>query len=105
MITANNKDTKAINTLFVFLLLLLNPINSLIYCFSIPDWNNFFHAKNSTRTLRFTELLHLKILVVVFISNSIFHFSLGCFGKNYDFSVKVANKLLSVIFKFHMISA
>ena len=33
MITANNKDTKAINTLFVFLLLLLNPINSLIYCF------------------------------------------------------------------------
>ena len=40
-----------------------------------------------------------------FINNSIFYFSLSCLGKNYDLSLKVAKKLLSIIFKFSMISA
>ena len=49
--------------------------------------------------------INLQIDVLIFISNSIFHFSLSCFEKNYDLRLKVAKKLLSTIFKFHMISA
>ena len=42
---------------------------------------------------------------MVFISNSIFRFSLSCFDKNYDLRLKVAKKLLSIILKFSMTSA
>ena len=41
---------------------------------------------------------------MVFISNSIFHFCLSCLEKNYDLCLKVAKKLLSIIFKFSIIS-
>ena len=41
----------------------------------------------------------------VFISKSIFHFSLSCLGKNYGLSLRVAKKLLSMIVKSSMISA
>ena len=39
------------------------------------------------------------------MQNSIFHFSLICLDKNYDLGLKVAKKLLSILFKFSMISA
>ena len=39
------------------------------------------------------------------MQNSIFHFSLSCLDKNYDLGLKVAKKLLSILFKFSMISA
>ena len=39
------------------------------------------------------------------MSNSIFHFSLGCLEKNYDLRLTVAKRLLSIIFNFSMISA
>ena len=40
-----------------------------------------------------------------FICNSIFLFSFSCLRQNYDFWLKVSKKLLSLIFKFNMISA
>ena len=43
--------------------------------------------------------------VLVSIGNSIFHFSLSCLGRKHDLNLKVAKKLLSIIFKFNMISA
>ena len=49
--------------------------------------------------------VNLQIHVLIFINNSIFHFRLSCLGKNYDLGLKVAKKLLSIIFKFSMISA
>ena len=48
--------------------------------------------------------VNLYIHVFVFISNSIFHFSLSCLVQNYDFSLKVAKTFLSIIFKFSLIS-
>ena len=48
--------------------------------------------------------INLQIHVLVFISNSIFHFRLSCLDKNYDLCLKVSKKLLSIIFKFSMIS-
>ena len=46
-----------------------------------------------------------QIHIFLFISNSIFHFSLSCLEKTYDLGFKVAKKLLSIIFKFSMILA
>ena len=40
-----------------------------------------------------------------FISNSTFHLCLISLQKNYDLSLKVVKKVLSIIFKFSMISA
>ena len=39
-----------------------------------------------------------------FLSNFMFHFSLSCFDKNNDLLLKFAKALLSIIFKFSMIS-
>ena len=49
--------------------------------------------------------INLYIHVLVFIRNSIFHSSLSCLEKNYDLPLKVAKKLLIIIFKFSRISA
>ena len=49
--------------------------------------------------------VNLYIHVFCFYSYSIFHFSLSCLRKAYDLSLKVAEKLLSIIFKFSMVSA
>ena len=49
--------------------------------------------------------INLKIHVLFFISNSIFHFGLSCLEKNCDLGLNIAKKLLSIIFKFNMISA
>ena len=40
-----------------------------------------------------------------FISNSTFHLCLSSLQKNYDLSLKVVKKVLSITFKFSMISA
>ena len=46
-----------------------------------------------------------EIHVFVFTCNSIILFSLRCLEQNYDFCLKVPKRLLSVIFRFNMISA
>ena len=54
---------------------------------------------------RYFFLLAIMMGTRFFITNSIFHFSLSCQGQNYDFSLAVAKKLLSVKFESNMISA
>ena len=47
----------------------------------------------------------LQIHNLFFISNSIFDLSLSCLEKHYDLSLKIYKNLLSLIFKFSLLSA
>ena len=58
---------------------------------------------HTVKTSEFFNMWQWRVQVFVFMSNP--YFSLTWLRQNYDFSLKVAKKLLSVIFKFNMISA
>ena len=73
-------------------------INKYLY---LREFKKVFTVK----LMFFPEVSENWVHIFGFIRNSIFHFSLSCFGQNYDSSLKVSQKLLCVIFKCNIISA
>ena len=87
----------SVTKIFIFYLVLLLIKNEVLYPFS--DFFSIYFMKKKFLTL----LGYMQVFVL--ISKSIFYFTISCLGQYYNFSLKVARKLPSVIFKFSMISA